>query len=32
LRKPSPYLSLGLLLLPGGSLLLPWLFQQAGRK
>jgi hypothetical protein len=34
LRKPSPYLSFGLLLLPGGSLLmlLLWLFQQAGRK
>jgi hypothetical protein len=32
LRKPSPYLSLGLLLLPGGSLLLLWLFQQVGRK
>ena len=32
LRKPSPYLSLGLLLLPGGSLLFLWLFQQAGRK
>jgi|ERR1700738_2360308 len=32
LRKPSPFLSLGLLLLPGGSLLFLWLFQQAGRK
>jgi hypothetical protein len=33
LRKPGPYLSLGLLLLPGGSLLvlMLWVFQRAGR-